>query len=312
MKRYSLIPVFDLQLFAEGTSGDGGAGQGAGVTAPDAGEQQKGAKARPLADVKYGIQPDTGAPAAEVQQPTTEPAVDRNAEFEKLIKGQYKDLYDSRVQDTVQKRLKGQKETVEKYNALTPVLEILAKKYGVDASDSAALSKAIQDDDAWFAEEAAQMGVSVEELKRVRKLERENAQFRAQAAEQSRREQAAQQYATWMRQAEEAKALYPNLDLDAEAKNPQFVRLLQAGVDVGSAYLVLHKDDIIPAAMQHTAKTVEQKLVNAIAAQGLRPAENGMNAQGGSVVKNDVSKLNKADRAEINRRVARGERITFG
>ena len=269
-------------------------------------------KGQALADVKYGIQPETGAPAAEVQQTTTEQPVDRNAEFEKLIKGQYKDLYDARVQDTVRNRLKGQKETVDKYNALSPVLEILAKKYGVDAADSAALSKAIQEDDAYFADEAAQLGVSVEELKRIRKLERENAQFKARETERNRQEQAAKQYAAWMRQAEEAKALYPSLDLDTEAKNPQFVRLLQAGVDVGSAYLVLHKDDIIPAAMQHTARTVEQKLVNSIAAQGARPAENGMNAQGGGVVKNDVSKLNKADRAEINRRVARGERITFG
>ena len=82
-------------------------------------------------------------------------------------------------------------------------------------------------------------------------------------------------------------------------------------MDVGSAYLVLHKDDVIPAAMQHVAQTVEQKLASNIAANGARPTENGMKSQGASVVKSDVTQLSKLDRAEINRRVARGEKISF-
>ena len=138
MKIDFFIPMHNLQLFAEGgaggaaggTGGDGGTAQGQGVTAEAASQQTKGAK-NPLADVQYGIQEET-APAAEVQK-TTEAQPDLNAEFEKLIKGQYKEQYDARMQDTIQKRLKGSKETVEKYNALAPTLEILAKKYGVDA-----------------------------------------------------------------------------------------------------------------------------------------------------------------------------------
>lgn len=311
MKHNSFIPMRSLQIFAEGgASGDGGTAQGTGVTAPDAGVH-KGVKSNPLADVKYGIQPQESAPAAGVQQ-TTEVKPDRNAEFEKLIKGDYKEQYDARVQDTVQKRLKGQKDTVDKFNALSPALGLLAHRYGVDPTDAQALAKAIENDNALYEAEAAKAGMDVEQYKKYEQMRRQNEQFRAQMEDQKRKDHAAQQYATWTQQAEQAKQIYPGLDLEAEVKNPQFMRLLNSGVDVGSAYLVIHKDEVIPAAMQHVAQTVEQKLAGKIAANGARPAENGMKAPGGAVVKSDVTQLSKLDRAEINRRVARGEKISFG
>ena len=83
------------------------------------------------------------------------------------------------------------------------------------------------------------------------------------------------------------------------------------GVDVRTAYELIHKDEIIAGAMQFTAKTVEQKIANKIMANGARPNENGMSSQSAAVVKSDVSQLSKADRQEIIRRVARGEKIRF-
>jgi hypothetical protein len=310
MEKKILFPmILNLQLFAEG-AGDGGTGsEGAmGVTATAAMSQNKGAK-NPLADVKYGIQPtEEATPAAEVN-PT--PAEDRNAKFEALIKGEYKDLYDAKMQDTIQKRLKGTKETVDKYNELTPTLEILAKKYGVDASDVKALNKAIEEDDSYFEEEALEKGITVQQLKEFRKMERENADLKRQMEEQNRKENANKVYAQWMEQAEQAKAVYPSFDLRTEMQNPQFVNLLRSNVDVKTAFEVLHKDEIIPAAMQYAAKTAEQKLTNKVIANGARPVENGNSSQGATVVKSDVSQLSKADRAEIIRRVQRGEKISF-
>jgi hypothetical protein len=308
-KNISFPMLLNLQLFAEGAGGgDGGTGaEGAkGVTATAAMSQTKGVK-NPLADVKYGIQ-EGDAPVAEVEATPTE---DRNAKFEALIKGEYKDLYDARVQNTIQQRLKGQKETVDKYNALAPTLEVLAKKYGVDASDVNALNKAIEEDDSYFEEEALEKGISVEQLKEIKKIERENATLRQQMEEQNRRDNANRFYAQMMEQAESVKTVYPSFDLRAEMQNPRFVDLLRNNVDVRTAYEVLHKDEIIPAAMQFTAKTVEQKLTNKIIANGARPAENGNASQGATVVKSDVSQLSKADRQEIIRRVQHGERIRF-
>ena len=195
MKFNSFIPMLSLQVFAEGAgAGDGGTAQGQGATAGVASQQK--AVSNPLANVKYGIQEDA-APVAEVQaEPTA--VVDRNAEFEKLIKGEYKDLYDAKMQDTIQKRLKSSKETVDKYNALAPTLEMLAKKYGVDAGDIESLNKAIQEDDSYYEEEALEKNMSVQQLKEIKKMERENADLKRQMAEQSRQENANKLYAKWM------------------------------------------------------------------------------------------------------------------
>lgn len=312
MKSESFIPMLSLQVFADGGAaaggtGDGGTAQGQGVKA-GAASQQTGAKGNPLAEVKYGIQQEESAPAAEVQETTT---TDPNAEFEKLIKGQYKQQYDQKVQDIIRKRLKGPMETVEKYTALQPVLEILAKKHGVDAGDIDALTKAIEADDSYFEQEAMELGMSVKQLKELRAAQRENADLRRQIQERQTQENAEKIYSTWMQQAEETKKVYPGFDLRAELGNSKFLDLLNSNIDVRTAYEVLHKDDIIPAAMQFAAKTVESKLANKIASGASRPAENGMNSGSAAVVKSDVSQLTKADRQEIIRRVQRGEKIRF-
>ena len=304
--KIDFIPMLSLQLFAEGGAGDGGTAEGQGVTAAAAMPQTKGEKSNPLAGVKYGIQEES-APAAEVQTATP----DRNAMFEQLIKGEYKDLYDARVQDTIQKRLKSSKETVDKYNALAPTLELLGSKYGVDAGDTEALIKAIQEDDSYYEQEALEKGMTVQQLKEVKKMERENAELKAQMQEAQRQENGKKLYAAWMQQADEAKKVYPSFNLQAEMQNPKFVELLRSNIDVRTAYEVTHKDEIISGAMQFTAKTVESKLAKKIAANGARPAENGMSSGSAAVVKSDVSQLSKADRQEIIRRVQRGEKIRF-
>ena len=307
MNSTDLILKLDLQTFAEGGEGGGTGAEGTTGGNGVAAVPTKGAK-NPLADVKYGIQ-EENVQTANAQ--TTTETLDRTAEFDKLIKGDYKDLYDAKVQDIVKKRLKNTQETVDKYNAITPMLETLAKKYGVDASDVNALSKAIEDDDAYYEDEALEKGVSVQQLKEIKKMERENAELKRQMDEERRQKNADKLYSAWMEQAETTKSVYPTFNLDAEMRNPQFVNLLRSNVDVRTAYEVLHKDDIIRGAMQFTANTVEQKLTNKIIAGGSRPTENGINAQSATVVKSDVSQLSKADRAEIIRRVARGEKIRF-
>lgn len=308
VRHISFIPVCSLQLFADGGAGDGGTAQGSGVTAEAAAQQNQGAK-NPLANVRYGIQPEE-APAAGVQE-TAEEAPDLNAEFEALIKGKYKQQYDARTQDTIQKRLRSSKETVDKYNALSPALELLGRKYGVDASDPAALVKAIEADSTILEEEAMKRGLTVDQYREIRAMEKENAELKRQMQERQTRENADRLYASWMTQAQEAQKVYPSLDLRTEMANPKFVELLRSNIDVRTAYEVIHKDEIIHGAMQFTAKTVESKLAKKIASGGARPAENGSGATSTAVVRSDVSRLTKADREEIRKRVARGEKIRF-
>ena len=287
------LKTLDLQLFAEGGSGDGGTGSA-------------------------GAMGETGAAAMSQTSVTdadgvTATNIDREAEFEKLIKGEYKDLYDKRMQDTVKNRLKGQKETVERYEALAPTLETLAKKYGVDASDIDALNKAIEEDDAYYEDEALEKGVTVEQLKQIKKMEKENAELKKLRDEQNAKEAAEKKVAGWMEESKQVQAIYPQFDLKGELQNPKFVDLLRVpGVDVRTAYELTHKDEIIAGAMQFTAKTVEKKIADKIAANGARPTENGLNSQSASLTKSDVSQLSKADILDIQRRVARGEKISFG
>ena len=281
-----LIPFLNLQLFAEGTGGDG-----TGVSATDAASQE-------------------GVTTAAPQPETTE---DRNAKYEAFLK-EYKDLDDARVQSLMRDRLKKTNEEHAKkeseYKKTAPVLELLSKKYGVDASDIDALTKAMNDDDTYFEQEAMEKGITVEQLKEFRKMEKENAELRQMRDEQQRKENADRIYAEWVKQAESTKQVYPDFNLEQEViNNPQFVDLLRNNIDVRTAYEVTHKDDIIAGAMQFAAKEAEAKLTKSIAANGSRPNENGISSRGASQVKSDVSKLTKADREEIARRVARGEKI---
>lgn len=314
MKTKTFIPMLSLQLFAEG-AGDGGAAEGQGVTAGAASQQTKGVTAgaaaqpkgakNPLAEVKYGIQEEE-APAAEVQkvaQPNPE------AEFDALIKGKYKAQYDAKMQDIIRKRLKGTEETVDKYNAIQPILDILGKKHGVDASDIQALTKAIEQDDSYFEQEAMERGLTVKQLKEVRSMEKENAALRQQMQERQTQENANKLYASWMQQAEEVAKVYPSFDMRAEMQNPKFQELLRSNIDVRTAYEVIHKDDIIRGAMQFTAQTVESKIAKSIAANGARPSENGAGSGSAAIVKRDPSLWTREDRREVAKRVARGEKI---
>ena len=316
MKKIKSFLKLNLQLFADGA---GTGAEGATGATETAAVSQKGVKSNPLANVKYGIQPEDDAQTTDVQTKITDAdgvtaqTVDRNAEFEKLIKGEYKDLYDARVQDTVQKRLKGTKATVDKYNSLTPMFEKLSAKYGVDATDVEALMKAIDEDDSFYEQEALERGISVDEVKRINKIERENAEFRKQMKEQREKENADKTVAEWIKQSEQVKAVYPTFNLEAELQNPKFIDVLRIpGVDVKTAFELIHKDEIIGSAMQFAVKNTEKKLTDKIIANGARPSENGISSQSASVTKSDVSKLTNADIDEVKRQVARGRKITFG
>ena len=147
MSDYYIRPDFDfIQLFADGGGGESGAGDGAAAEAAGptnaelAQPQTKGAK-NPLANVQYGTE---AAGPADAGQGENISADDRAAKFEALIRGDYKDLYEAKLKDTISRRLKGTEETVRRYEALVPALDNLASKYGVDAKDTEALIKAIE------------------------------------------------------------------------------------------------------------------------------------------------------------------------
>ena len=278
MNRFSLSPLFDLQLFAE----DGAAGTGGQETAALA-RPQTGAERSSSPAGQEGGTPDAGE--------HRDAAADRAARFESLIKGEYKDLYDKRVQDTIQKRLKGSAGIVQKYRELGPALELLGRRYGVDAADPEALRRAIQED--------APASGDEEESKAP------------EQTETLRQERARRQLSDWLRQAEVTKSRYPSFDLQQEARDPRFRSLLRSGVPLQTAFEVLHQQEILPAAMAYSARRAEERMADSVIAGQLRPAEGAMGGQSPVLSKRDVKCLTRAERDEIDRRVARGEKIRF-
>ena len=311
----------NLQLFGEG--GDGGATSAAAEGAGSAAETQvaagKGSR-NPLANVKYGIQPEEKAEADTAQEevlpsnPSVEVETDRKAEFERLIKGEFKEQFDERVHELLNKRFKNQEELMDRQKKMEPILDILAKKYGVDTKegiDFEKLTNAIYEDDAYYEEEALAKGIPVSALKEMKRMERENAQIRQAMEERQRQDANKRAYQELLRQSEEVKKVYPGFDLAKEMQNPDFGRLIAANVDARAAYEVVHRDEIQPAMAQYVAQRTAQKIANNIQSGAARPAENGAASKGGAITKTDVTKLTKEDRAEIMRRVARGEKISF-
>ncbi len=317
----------NLALF----DGDGGAAPaaeggeaGSGETKANPSDAGKGKRANPLANVVYGKQAQGGETPQNSQgseesrdaagekdadgQPAQK-ALDRTAEFEKLIKGEYKDQFSKRMHQIIDNRFKETKLLESRLKDAEPIFDMLAKKYGVDGKDLNKLAEAIEADDSYYEEEAVRRGVSVEQLKSIKKLERENESMRRALQDQQRRENAERVYAGWVKQADEVKAIYPEFDLQEECRNDQFIGLLQNNVDVRTAYEVIHRDEILGGAMQYTAEQVSKKIVDGIRSKNARPVENGVAAGGAAIVKPDVNSWSKADREEVERRVLRGEKI---
>ena len=315
---------FDLQLFAEGgaaaAGGDGGAAAGAGdttgVTVPDAGERRQ-KRVNPLADVKYGVQTEDSADG-EVAATNAEAAdkADQGGKksFKDLIKGEYKDDADAWAQELIRNRFKQNGEMEERLNAVNPLLEALGKLHNVDPTDIQQLTDIVMNNDSLYEEEAMQRGMTVETLKAIKQMERENETLKQREQATIAETRMRQHFDTLARQADEAKRLYPDLDLMAEMNNPTFARLTApgVGVDVRTAYEVVHRDELRGAEMQFAAQKSAERMANAVRANGMRPVENGMSSrQNSSPVKTDPRTLTKQDREEIKRRVLRGEKIAF-
>ena len=178
-------------------------------------------------------------------------------------------------------------------------------------NDPDTLLEAVEADDGFYEDAAAEKGLTVEQFKQFKRLERENNQFK-QAAERAQHQQRTDSiYQAWQEQAEMTKRIYKGFDLQREIQNPNFSKLLRSGVDVRTAYEVVHKDEIIPAAMQVATQRATEKVSNSVAANRARPSENGLGGGGAVESGVNINNLSREQMEELKRRAARGETITF-
>lgn len=291
----SKVYELNLQRFAEGAAAEGG---DSGVTSDNAGQNNVTAQSDELFE--------TGAEEEETGESRTD-GEGKEESFEDLINGRFKNEFKQKTSEIVSNRVKNMQTSLDK---LEPVINLLSEKYGVDATDIDKLTDAITNDDSYYEAEATERGVDVKTLKHIKNLERENEKFAAAIREREENDQNREAWAEIIRQGEKLKEQFPSFDLEEEMKNEQFGMLMAAGVDVETAFKVIHEKEIQPQMMRYVAQKTEEKVANAVKSNMSRPQEGSGHSQPVRV-KKDVSKLTDAERDEINRRVLAGEIITL-
>ena len=271
-------------------------------------EEAAGAESQPATDT---------AGAGEAGEQVAPVDADQGMSFDDLIKSnpEYEKALGEHVANAISKRFKNQKDLQSRIDEASPIIEMMAEKYGVrpddkGAIDLAMLQQKILDDNSMYEQEAFDRGMDVEDLKHYKKVERENAYLRRKNEDYEKEAESRKEFEALMAQGEELKKVYPNFSLGEELSNPDFGRLIASKVPLRTAYEVVHKDEILAGGMQYAVQQTAQKISNSIQS-GHRPTENGLSGKAPASGKIDPSKLSKKEIDEIMSRVAAGERITF-
>lgn len=246
---------------------------------------------------------------SDTTQVADEEKEDLDADFEALIKGKYKAQYDARFQQGINARHKDYMQNKQQLESLNPMLDMLKEKYGV--SDVSELQKAIMDDDSYYEQEAMDRGMTVEQLKYMKQMERENKAYKAREQESIQEQMQREKIEGWLRQEAQFKQKAPDFSLREELANPEFERLLAAGVNVETAFNVIHQDEIMSGAMNYTAKKAVEKTVNDIKARGMRPSENGLGTTAAEQKRKTVGEMTGEEILEMANKAKRGEKISF-
>lgn len=296
MKDYML----NLHLF------DGAEGGGAPATG--------GAEAAAAADSGAAVQQGQAGRAEQTAAPTFEDRM-------KALKEEFPDAHNAYMKSHLDRRMKPSQDAAkaaqDRLDQIEPMLSTLAMRYGIDAADTAAIAKAVADDTSFLEDVAAEKGMSVDEYVADQANQAKVRKAEAIIREQEMQQRFNQQMAGWEAEAETLKTYYPQLDFRKELTNPEtgerMLSLLSRGIDVKTAYEVIHMQELTASAMAKTAQVVQEKTVNDIRARGMRPQENGVGGSGAAVrqVPKNPAEMTRKERDAIARRVMRGERIEF-
>lgn len=275
------------QFFAAEGAADGGmtgetAAPGVETAAPGQTTQALEALGVPRQETeRYGarFKPQEAKTAAEEPADKTQPTPGKS--MAELVRED--PALNRQLQMIVSERVKAYARARDTLKELQPALELLAQQYGLEAHegqtlDYAALTKAITEDDRYWEEKAAELGVTPKLARKIVGYEQMH------AAEEQRQHDALQErqfrrhVEHLIRQGEELKGLFPNFDLQRELGDPKF-RLFtspQIGMSVKDAFYAIHHDEIRRAEGALIARRARTAMANNIAAGRDRPSEGGM------------------------------------
>ena len=280
----------DLQMFADGAAAPAAEGQatGEGVQAAAAQperalsreERTKAALERQDKFLK-GDQAAADEPAKQETTPQVIPFKDR-LKADPALEKDAKEW----ASEIVKERLKNSKQAESQLQALTPAIERLAQRYGVDPADQNALTQAILNDDDHYEQEALEKGLPVETVKELDRMKREADALRVQQVQRARDERIQGRFNELAAEFPAMKELYPSFDMAQELGNPKFAYLVDPDGPVKfslkEAYQAVHGEEILAAGMQYADQKGAQKVARSIQANARRPSENGMGNVGAS------------------------------
>lgn len=289
-----------LQLFGDG-AGAGAAAAGT-ATGAEAGSNSQSATGNNNAEGAAGS--TTGAEStAEQSQVET---------FDDLIKGRYKQDFDAKVQSIINKRFKGAREAEASMNKLSQGISALGTYYGLDAESPDFLDKLnsrIMDDEKLYEKEAAESGMNVDDVKRIRRMEMENRALKLQTRRDAEERQMQEFYSGVIKQVPDVQKVYPQFDIDTEMANEQFFNLVRNGVGLRNAYEVIHGSELQAARDAIIAQKAQEQLSNSVRANGMRPNE--VNHNSAPDFGRDIKNMTRAEVKQIIRRAERGEVVKF-
>lgn len=315
-----------LQCFAEEGAASGGTQSNSG----DAGQNTEGTvpvteRGANKVKVLYGKQPDLtdaeGAedPSAQAQGAESEnnpDSADREREYDEFINA-HKDIHTRKQQKLFNKRFREQKNLEEKLSKYEEKLskyaeieEVLNAKYGTNDLDS--LSAKLRTDNKLFSDEAEALGMDEEQYANYMRMKIKAQKYDAMQRQSAEAEKNRRFNERLAKEENEMREILPDFSLRDEIEaSPEFVRMLKSGVSVKAAYNAIHNDEITAAAIKHAQAAAAKATAENVRARGNRPRENGNGNAPGVIIKSDVSRLTRAERADVARRTLAGEKISF-
>lgn len=330
-----------LQLFADGT-GEGGAAD-SGVTSPAAAGQDTGVNASAAAgQTEQPTQADRlrelGVPESKLkrakysqkaapqkqQETTAQAAAAETQEVTEETKDTAKRLswdeimadpeYNGEMQKVVKAAKEKLKTSAEGLEKLTPAIQLIAKKYGVDAGDYEAISKAVVDDDAYYEERAMELGVTTDVAKQLDKSEKMMRAAEEQQQKFINEQKLMEHIGKLNRQAIELQQKYPDFNLGKELNNPTFARLTAPDLNLPleDAYELVHREEIKENIRQAALKASIQQVSNAVQSNKNRPNDGVSKSSNASVQTFNYQNATKAQREALKARIRSGEKIFPG
>lgn len=249
-------------------------------------------------------------------------------EFEKLIKGKFKNVYQNRAQSLFKDRMSTKNKQIsdmqKKENTGNQIFALIANKYNVQPDDLDGLLKAVSEDKDLFAEKALAAGVTTEEARNdFFKQQKTNAQ--EEELETLRREKAARELDTHLRSiAAETMKEFPNFNLEEEFQNSSFRTALdfiaqqkneqneKTGrndeiYDLTTAYKMAHFNELQKDLVKRSSSAAISAAAQSIQSGARRPTENAVKKSGTTTQRKNVDEMSDAEFEAFYEKVRRGE-----